>query len=216
MFEYFANALNILQGEKNAFIGVLLPILTKLKAYLASELRKVEIYKPLAYALIDGINTRFQSEFEKKSKLLASLSHPRFKANWIEDEAERAQAWNLLKDELADLDNDQTLNGNTSQSDGTLDGNDLDSFFPKAKKESEKTADMLEKYRCKGLSDLSSLKDFPLIEKVFRKYNTLLTSSASVERLFSHGGGIFRKNRFQLKDESFEKQLLLKLNLKWK
>jgi len=174
VFEYFANALNILQGEKNAFIGVLIPILTKLKVYLASELRKVEICKPLAKALIDGINSRFHSKFEKESNLLASLSHPRFKASWNEDEVER------LKDELIDLDNDQTLNGNTSQSDGTYDGNDLDSFFPKAKKESKKTDNMLDKYRCK--SDLSSLKDFPLIEKVFQKYNTLLPSLASVER----------------------------------
>jgi hypothetical protein len=35
---------------------------------------------------------------------------------------------------------------------------------------------------------------------------------AAVERLFSAGGGIFRKNLFRLKDESFEIQLMLKVN----
>ena len=33
--------------------------------------------------------------------------------------------------------------------------------------------------------DLMSLKQFPTIEKIFRKYNTILASSASVERVFS-------------------------------
>lgn len=56
------------------------------------------------------------------------------------------------------------------------------------------------------------LKNVPLIEKEFRPYNCILPSSAAVERLFSHGGGVFHQNCHSLKDDSFEMQLLLKLN----
>ena len=59
-----------------------------------------------------------------------------------------------------------------------------------------------------------SLKEFPIIEKIFRKYNTILASSASVERTFSLGSRIFGKNRHMLSDENFEKQLMLKFNRK--
>ena len=56
--------------------------------------------------------------------------------------------------------------------------------------------------------ELSLLKTMPIMEKIFRKFNTTLPSSAPVERLFSSAGGIFSKRRQLLKDESFRSQLL--------
>ena len=38
---------------------------------------------------------------------------------------------------------------------------------------------------------LSVFKVYPRVMKVFRKYNCIIPSSASAERLFSVGGGIF-------------------------
>jgi hypothetical protein len=57
-----------------------------------------------------------------------------------------------------------------------------------------------------------------LISKLYallHKFNTVLPSSAAVERLFSFAGGIFRKNCLSLKDESFEVQLMMKVNKKF-
>ena len=63
--------------------------------------------------------------------------------------------------------------------------------------------------------ELMSLKQFPTIEKVFRQYNTILPSSASVERLFSHAKIVFGLKRHQLLDNSAETQLMLKCNSKY-
>ena len=60
--------------------------------------------------------------------------------------------------------------------------------------------------------DLSLLKTMPILEKLFRKFNTSLPSSAPVERMFNSAGGIFTKRRQSLTDEHFEMQLLLKIN----
>ena len=57
-------------------------------------------------------------------------------------------------------------------------------------------------------------KTMPILEKLFRKYNTSLPSSAPVERMFSSAGRIFTKRRHQLSDEHFEMQLLLKESIK--
>ena len=60
--------------------------------------------------------------------------------------------------------------------------------------------------------DLGELMDSLLLSEIFRKFNTNLPSSASVERLFSAAGRVLTPLRASLSDEAFEAQLLLKCN----
>ena len=67
-------------------------------------------------------------------------------------------------------------------------------------------------------TDLSMLNKYPNVKNVFMKFNTLIPSSGSVERLFSFGGLIHTARRNRLSDKSFEMLLLLKANatvFKW-
>ena len=58
----------------------------------------------------------------------------------------------------------------------------------------------------------SSAAKFDTIRQIYIKYNTILSSSASPERLFSKGKLTFQTKRHRLLNENFEKQLLLNCN----
>lgn len=61
-------------------------------------------------------------------------------------------------------------------------------------------------------NDISILHAYPIIKSAFIKYNTLLPSSAPVERLFSFAT-MFDTAKFnRLTDENFEKRVLSKAN----
>merc|ERR1712117_196422 len=91
--------------------------------------------------------------------------------------------------------------------------NPLDKMFPIG--DSTQTAEKyLDNYRSAPTGEVSDLKSYPPLIPLFRKYNTPLASSASVERLFSQGGITFGKLRTKMTDKNFEKTTLLRSNKK--
>ena len=59
---------------------------------------------------------------------------------------------------------------------------------------------------------IDSLNRYPLVKKLFLKYNTPLPSSAPAERLFSFGGIVNRARRQKLSDDHLEMLVLKKAN----
>lgn len=58
--------------------------------------------------------------------------------------------------------------------------------------------------------DKSQLNAFPVVRKLFRKYNVIRSSSGQVERDFSFAKMVLRPQRQRLSDDMFEKLLVLK------
>ena len=66
-----------------------------------------------------------------------------------------------------------------------------------------------------GSEETSSLKKFPLLRQIYRRFNAALPSSASCERLFSVSGRIFSPLKIKsssLSDNQFERLVFLKIN----
>lgn len=60
---------------------------------------------------------------------------------------------------------------------------------------------------------LFMLSKYPSVCRIFRKFNTTLSSSAPIERLFSLAMLICTARRNRMSNENFEKTLLLKKNI---
>lgn len=86
---------------------------------------------------------------------------------------------------------------------------------PATEKEAVKTSKIelqLYKYLDDKRSGINSLNDYPIVKKIFLRYNTCLPSSAPVERLFSFASIVNSPRRNALSDSSFEKLVIMKAN----
>ena len=70
-------------------------------------------------------------------------------------------------------------------------------------------SDLLIKFRVADrLLETDSARWVQRIREVFRRHNTILLTSTSVERLFSHAKLVLRRTRQRMGDKHFEAQLL--------
>ena len=96
-----------------------------------------------------------------------------------------------------------------------IEDDEYESYAPRKRPRSDQDPrKLVDEYLNSDNYEISLIKAYPILETLFRKYNTAIPSSAPVERMFSSGGGIFTKTRHCLKDEQFEMALLLKINKK--
>lgn len=174
--------------------------------------------------MLDAINSRFTSyqSFDEtnRSLILAAISLPRFKTNFIATEANILYAKSLLTAEcrafrLGSEENLELQIGNDA-------GPVCDDFivsFASSREIRRSSMDIdIESEVNRFLADTRKedeiLKEYPTIRKIYMKYNTTLSSSAAVERVFSNSQLIFTPRRNRLSAKHFEQVLLLKQNKK--
>jgi len=148
---------------------------------------------------------------------LATVSHPKFKLRWLNSSDDE---YNLVKTLfLSECEKLYRREIGTNEEKNSSTSSDDEDFFRSFIKNSNPN-NLIEKQNVVQMECLryfedknktvNSLLNYNLIQKVFRQYNTILPSSASVERLFSADGQILTPRRNRLSDTMFEMLLILK------
>ncbi|CAL1682457.1 unnamed protein product [Lasius platythorax] len=228
-----ACTLDLLQGENYCYLGYVLPALLQLTINL-QNLHELSNCEPLKNALIDGINKRFRNtvlNFDNacsKHYIISSVTVPKFKLKWLnlipeagifpKTTLDHEYCKNLLITEAkkcAHLRNETRISSDGSSASSVED----DQFFKflKDQNHTEKTTDSaigmeVLSYLSDKQKDIISLTRFPHVKHLFLKFNTIIPSSAPVERLFSTGGQILIPRRNRLSDDIFEAFLMCKTN----
>ena len=180
---------------------------------------------PLLNAVTVGFQRRFSNCLnltpDVNIAMLATMTHPFFKLCWLPPNlADQQNRWRSLlitaaKDISASVfspseqqksdDKDDDCFGFSRQSSVN---DDVETTTFSTNKQELEVMQFLEEKR----KDVAVLHSYPIVKKLFLKYNALIPSSAPVERLFSFAGMIVRPHRRCMSDKIFEQLLLLKDN----
>ncbi|XP_056465197.1 uncharacterized protein LOC130404471 [Gadus chalcogrammus] len=203
-----AHSINILQEEVEVQMGWLLPTIS----LLSSKLEKIKIAlkhcKPLVEAIQVGIQNRFGEMSRDPELVAAAILIPKFKTAWIKDDATLKIGLDYIREQLED----PSISAEAGS--GSSDEGDFFHILKSSHKTSSATK-QLDSYLAYSKDDIKILKTFPVVLKLSVKLNTPLPASAACERLFSIAGLIFSPKRARLAADTFENQLLLRMNRKF-
>lgn len=218
-----AEAIDILQGE--TYYGYLLPTLVSLRRKIDVLLNRntIVVCQPLLDAINRSLQSRFKIFFEVegagKYAAIASVTHPKFKTRWLAclDYTTQQKVRDLVLKAASEERNhnqDPELEVEQMVEDDYFDFGPVSAaneqpeiFYQHGEAEVEICT-----YLTRSDSSLESLINFPLIRKLFLRYNTPLPSSAPVERLFSYATMMDVPKYNRLTDGHFEKRVLYKAN----
>lgn len=128
--KFVAMSLDRLQGEDNASQGLILPTLIALKFHASALEANGPTHAAFKKTLLDIIKKRFDRYFEftetNRELVLASVSIPQFKTNFIEDACDERRAKDMLRDECVRLTNEVAQLAETNQPNSSTEN---DTFF---------------------------------------------------------------------------------------
>ncbi len=212
-----AVAIDILQGENKCYFGFVIPTPLSLKTKLSEKLPHVTYTAQIITTIIKAIEQRFGSVLDSHEAKMATVTLPKFRLCWLSPEKRDDMRRTLLQEAVAMEQQQQQprpvamTQGDTSKSD--VDSDESFFVFDNAGSSSDSTAqNEVRKYLEDSDINLKSLQAFPIVKRLFLKYNTTLPSSAPVERLFSHGGNLLTAPRNRMRDNDMEQVLLLRYN----
>lgn len=225
-----ARALDLLQGDNKVYYGILLPTLTVVKSELEHTSKgNLRYGSRLAKACLDGLTRRFDKILtfgdEDCRGLMAAITHPAFKIRWFEKANQKYNLnFDLNKMRNMFLNIAEPFQTSVQFESSEEDATSISSFLQihasqRINSDSQCSADSIRTSNVTGslmayLNDkrtqFSMLDDYPVVKNMFYMFNTPLTSSAPVERLFSFAGITNTPKRNALSDENFEMLVLLK------
>ncbi|ODM87581.1 hypothetical protein Ocin01_19103, partial [Orchesella cincta] len=193
-------ALDKLQGEFGVFMGSLVPTLIRVKAMITEVKEDSECCsKGYATAYLNGIEKRFGQIMKIDDK------NPSDYFRWVDQDLHSKLKKQFVLRATAFVKKCSTTDTPVSQED------ELDPFYDFGNS-AITTMSNGKNDTAASIYKASMLSQYPTVEKMFRRYNTSLPSSAPVERVFSYAGMILSPKRTNLTDSNFEKLVLLKCN----
>lgn len=196
-----AQAVDVLQGEKNCYLGYVIPTISRLMEKLNAA--NAGITQPLQAALLSGLKKRFTELLSNPELIMATITHPKFKMSYIPAESHATYLLRLEQEINSQM-------GSVAPVSVSLDDDD---FFANPNIQNGTVQHHLA-YLNDPATEVAMLQKHLQVKELFIKYNTVIPSSAPVERLFSTASLILTKHRNRLSDSMFEKLLLLKANTK--
>lgn len=220
VMEPVAHALDIMQKEYNSSQGLILPVLRSMKQHIEKIDEKLKIARDFKNAMLKAIDFRFKSYFsfneQNNDLLLASVSLPRMKTNFIEKNEDIIYAKHILLAECKKL-KSETVTEPAVESPKPNDDDDFIISYDGHRTERRNSVDNeieseILRYLADPRKENSMLNEYPHVREIFFMYNTTISSSAPVERVFSQSLLIFTPRRNRISNVHFEQTLLLKHN----
>lgn len=222
--EPVAISLDRLQGEKNCGQGFIIPTLMSMRhRILFVNENGNTLLKFFQEAMLKVIDRRFSKYFEinqpNRDLVVAMLSMPRFKSTFIKEDTDFEIARNLFLTECLKLASKENADRNQENQ---VNPEAVDDFFltfsarPVHRRNSieQNIEAEINKYLEDDRKEIQILNEYPSIKEAYFKFNTTLSASAVVERVFSQSALIFTPHRNRISEENFERVVLLKYNLK--
>lgn len=212
-------------------IWYVLPTLFGIKASLEENMQErvyVSEYGAIMNeSVLNSLENRFESimkfKEENKELILATAIHPNFKISWIEDERDREYAQTLLINTYIEFSNAEksASSSPTNQTEINRSNSIENNFFKRLRQERRTSNDDaltfdVWKYLLQSTDDpnLDQIRLNPVLGELFQRYNTTLSASGAIERIFSKALQIFTNRRSRISDENFEKILFVQQNSK--
>ncbi|XP_065219583.1 uncharacterized protein LOC135845050 [Planococcus citri] len=234
VMEPIAKTIDILQGEKDTHYGIFLPSIHSIYIKLTNLIWQTNdaLEKKLGNAVLAKLDFRFKKFIDidlshevVRFAVVATLSHPQLKLDWkIAKKSDPEEITELNKVMIALVKNailkhnchSHLNSSDQSSASDSCDKPNLKYMFIErndnqtAAASIEKTIDtQITLYLNSPSRD--DLEQFVIMKKLFKIHNTVLPSSAPVERLFNMPS-IISRSRFNLNDENFENAVVLKVN----
>ena len=227
-----ARALDIVQGEDQAYLGFTLPTLAvTMKNLEQTKTKCLQFCTPLVEAMCKGMKRRFERLFEDRDCQLAAAFHPKFRLTWLDqhNSTQVSSVKKAMEGEIETLLREQGENTNSISSASEREDEDADFFQGMThigkpdrgdgtRRSTKAKAKFIVEAWLKGAWKKEdgltgpAFENEPALQQAFVKFNTGIPSSASVERMFSTGKDILRAKRATLSDENIERLVFLKGN----
>jgi hypothetical protein len=214
----FADATNMLQGEKTTTVSLIIPCIEELKSTLHEMCEKLS--NTLVAALRDSVNQRLDMYLTITKNQFATVLDPRFKATYADADTVQKILAHVKKYETA-------TESSAVHGESTL-------VEPPAKKPRmfKRCAQPVQTHRSPGMLEWEAYKDealldedsdalaywsrnqakYPMLSAMAAEFLVSPATSAPVERLFSIAGKVFTKERSRLKDVSFMNLMMIRCN----